>query len=325
MSAAPRYRVGLVGARGHVGGELVRLLAGHPQLTLTRAAARQDLGRPLAGADAVVLEDMSPGTVAAWPVDVAILALPNGHAAAYAALAPPDTVVVDLSADHRFDPAWAYGLPERERQRQPERTRPRLHGARRIANPGCYATGIQLGLGPALARLAGSPVVFGVSGHSGAGTTPSPRNDPARLRDNLLAYSLTGHLHEREASHHLGHSLQFVPHVAAWFRGISLTLSLPLARPHTATDLLALYRDAYADEPLVQVRADIPEVQASAGRHDVQIGGFAVAGDHAVLVVTLDNLLKGAASQALQNINLALGLPERLGVPHDPPLSPAVG
>lgn len=312
----PQSTIGLVGARGHVGGELIRLLATHPQLRLTHAASRQDIGRPLAGTD-LVLEDMSPETVARWPVDVVVLALPNGPAPALAAQLPSIPVLVDLSADHRFDPAWIYGLPER--------TRAQLHGARRIANPGCYATGIQLGIGPALPLLGGPPTVFGVSGYSGAGTTPSPRNDPARLHDNLLAYSLTGHLHEREASHQLGQSLHFIPHVAAWFRGIHLTITLPLARPIAAADLHALYRDTYAHEPLVHVHADAPEVQAIAGRHDVQIGGFAVDGQHAVLVVTLDNLLKGAASQALQNINLALGLPERLGVPHDPPLAPAVG
>lgn len=312
------HTAALVGARGHVGGELIRLLAAHPQLRLTHAASRQDIGRPLAGTH-IVLEDMSPETVATWPVDVVILALPNGHAAQYAAMLPPETLVIDLSADHRFDPAWTYGLPER--------TRSRIHGARRIANPGCYATGIQLGLGPAIPLLAGPPTAFGVSGHSGAGTTPSPRNDPARLRDNLLAYSLTGHLHEREASHQLGHSLHFIPHVAAWFRGIHLTLTLPLAQPTTAADLLAHYQRTYQDEPLVHVTAAIPEVQAIAGRHDVHIGGFEInAADatHAVVIVTLDNLLKGAASQALQNLNLALGLPERLGVPHDHPLPPGM-
>lgn len=315
--------VGLVGARGHVGGELVRLLAGHPGLSLARAASRQGVGAPLASlwpdapAD-VVVEDMSPETVARWPVDALVLALPNELAPGYVRALPDRTggpVVVDLSADHRFDDAWVYGLPERHRAR--------IAGARRIANPGCYATGIQLGVAPALPLLAGAPQVFGVSGYSGAGTTPSPRNDPARLRDNLMAYSLTGHVHEREATRHLGRPVRFVPHVAAFFRGISLTITLPLARPETAASLLARWREAYAGEPLVRVVAEVPEVQAAAGRHGVAIGGFAVDGTHAVLVVTLDNLLKGAATQALQNLNLALGLPERLGVPDDDP--PAVG
>jgi N-acetyl-gamma-glutamyl-phosphate reductase len=310
--------VGLVGARGHVGGELVRLLAGHPGLALARAASRQGVGASLraqigAGPEGLVVEDMSPETVAGWPVDAVVLALPNGLAAAYAAALDRagGPAIVDLSADFRFDDAWAYGLPELHRAR--------LHGARRIANPGCYATGIQLGVAPALALLAGPPQAFGVSGYSGAGTSPSPRNDPARLRDNLMPYALVDHVHAREASRHLGRPVRFTPHVAAFFRGITLTITLPLARPETAASLLARYREAYAGEPLVRVTAEIPEVQAAAGRHDVTIGGFAVDGEHAVVVVVLDNLLKGAATQALQNLNLALGLPERLGVPHDPP------
>jgi len=297
--------VGLVGARGHVGGELVRLLAGHPQLGLTRAASRSDVGARLH--DGPVLEDMSPEAVAAWPVDVVVLALPNGHAPAYAALARPGVVVIDLSADHRFDPAWVYGLPER--------TRGRVAGARRIANPGCYATGVQLGLAPLLRHLAGPPHVFGVSGYSGAGTTPSPRNDPARLHDNMLPYALTGHVHEREASAQLGRPLHFMPHVGAWFRGITLTISAPLARTLDPAALLAEYQRAYADEPRIHVTADIPEVRAIANSHDLHIGGFAVDDHHAVVIVTLDNLLKGAATQALQNINLALGLPEHQGIP----------
>lgn len=307
-------RVGLVGARGHTGGELVRLLAGHPALVLARAASRQGVGEPLraqigAGPEGLVVEDMSPETVAGWDVDAVVLALPNGLAAGYAAVIAERTAIVDLSADYRFDDAWAYGLPELHRAR--------LVGARRIANPGCYATGVQLGIAPARELLAGAPQAFGVSGYSGAGTSPSPRNDPARLRDNLMAYSLVGHVHEREASRHLGCAVHFMPHVAAFFRGISLTIALPLARPETSASLLARYREAYAGEPLVRVTAEIPEVQAAAGRCDVTIGGFAADGPHAVVVVTLDNLLKGAASQALQNLNLALGLPERLGVPHD--------
>lgn len=309
--------VGLVGARGHVGGELLHILQDHPGLRLTRAASRQGVGTPLhthfndlddSDGPEVVLEEPSIENVAGWGVDVVVLALPNGHAAAYAA-ALGGVCVVDLSADHRFDDRWVYGLPERHRAR--------IVGARRIANPGCYATGIQLGVAPALPLLAGPPQVFGVSGYSGAGTTPSPRNDPERLRDNLMAYSLIGHVHEREATRHLGHPVRFVPHVASFFRGISLTITLPLARAETAAGLIALYREAYAGEPLVRVTEDIPEVQAAAMRHGVTIGGFAVEGTHAVLVVTLDNLLKGAATQAVQNINLALGLPERLGVPHD--------
>lgn len=323
MTTSPGATLGLVGARGHVGGELAHLLAEHPGLRLARAASRQGVGDPLRAhlahaPEDIVLEDMSPETVASWPVDAVVLALPNGLARAYTdvlAARPRPPVVVDLSADLRFDQNWVYGLPERHRAQ--------IRRARQIANPGCYATGIQLGVGPALDLLSGPPHAFGVSGYSGAGTTPSPRNDPERLRDNLMPYALTGHLHEREASHHLGHPLRFVPHVAPFYRGITLTIALPLARPTDAAALLARYSDAYAGEPLIRVSPEIPEVRDAAGRHHVTIGGFQVDGTHAVLVVTLDNLLKGAATQALQNLNLALGLPELHGVPHDQP--PAVG
>lgn len=300
-------RVGLVGARGHVGAELIALLAAHPRLELAFAASRQGVGEAVAGAPGLTMEELTPETVAGWRADAVVLALPNELSRAYVSGLAAGTVIVDLSADHRFDPAWVYGLPERGRVA--------IAGARRIANPGCYATGMQLGIGPLLERLQGPPQVFGVSGYSGAGTTPSPRNDPTRLRDNLMPYALIGHLHEREVSFQLGRSVHFTPHVAGFFRGISLTISVTLDRPETAASLLARFRDEYADEPLVAVGAAIPEVAAAAGRHGVAIGGFAAEGQRAVLVVTLDNLLKGAATQALQNLNLALGLPEGLGVP----------
>jgi N-acetyl-gamma-glutamyl-phosphate reductase len=122
-------------------------------------------------------------------------------------------------------------------------------------------------------------------------------------------------LHAREVSHQLGRSVHFTPHVAGFFRGISLTIAATLTRPETPASLLARFREAYADEPLVAVGAEVPEVVMAAGRHGACIGGFATEGHRAVLVVTLDNLLKGAATQALQNLNLALGSDEGLGVP----------
>src|SRR4029079_13504573 len=118
--------------------------------------------------------------------------------------AQPGAVIVDLSADHRFDAAWVYGQPERKREG--------LTRARRIANPGCYATAMQLALAPLLPLVEGPANVFGVSGYSGAGTTPSPKNDPEALRDNLIPYALVGHGHEREVEAELGCRLFFVPH-----------------------------------------------------------------------------------------------------------------
>lgn len=320
MTDGARHRVGLLGARGHVGVELLELVLGHPDLGIAFLGSRQLAGQPLAAmlppqsarrerAAGLLFEDLGPEAAAARDVDLVFLALPNGLAAPYVAAfraARPDVTLVDLSADHRFDEAWAYGLPEHHRAT--------LRGARAIANPGCYATAAQVALEPLVRELAAAPSIFGVSGYSGAGTTPSPRNDVEALRDNLMPYALVGHVHEREIGHHLGHPVRFMPHVAPFFRGITLTIDCELAAATTADELRARYAARYADEPLIAVTSEPPLVRDAAGKHGVTVGGFATAGTRAVVVATIDNLLKGAATQALQNANLALGLPELRGI-----------
>ena len=290
--------LGLIGARGYVGRELVSLVEPHAQLELRLAVSQRD--------------GKSPGDVAAERLDAYVLALPNGASEPYVeaiASARPDAVIVDLSADHRFDAAWVYG--------QPERNRAAVRQARLVANPGCYATATQLALAPLVPLLEGPANAFGVSGYSGAGTTPSPKNDPEALRDNLMPYALAGHVHEREVASQLGCRLFFMPHVAPFFRGITVTVSAALAAPTTLAELESRYRAAYEAEPLVRFQSEIPLVRDIAGKHGVVIGGLTLSDDarHAVVVATIDNLLGGAATQALRNLNLALGLPENEGVP----------
>jgi N-acetyl-gamma-glutamyl-phosphate reductase len=177
---------------------------------------------------------------------------------------------------------------------------------------------MQLAIAPMEDALAGPVQCFGVSGYSGAGTTPSDKNDPQQLRDNLMPYALAGHVHECEVSHQLGHPVEFMPHVAAHFRGITLTANLHLNRTHGVELIRHRYADYYRDEPLVRVSDAAPWVSRIAGRHDVEIGGFTVAdgGRRVVVVATIDNLLKGAATQALQNLNLAFALEETMGIPY---------
>ena len=165
--------------------------------------------------------------------------------------------------------------------------------------------------------LAGPVQCFGVSGYSGAGTSPSDKNDPEKLRDNLMPYSLVGHVHEREVSRQLQHPVEFMPHVAPHFRGLTITANMHLSSSMTAAEANARYRQRYGHEPLLRVIDDAPWVSRIAGKHHVEIGGFTVSGDGRRLVAaaTLDNLLKGAATQALQNLNLAFGLPETQGIP----------
>jgi N-acetyl-gamma-glutamyl-phosphate reductase len=307
----------LIGGRGYTGAELLALLARHPVLGLAFASSHSQAGTPISDACSAWPGDdtfigLDAGQVAEREADAWVLAVPNGAAGAWAEAigkAHPEAVILDLSADHRFQSDWVYGLPERNRDA--------LRTARRIANPGCYATGLQLALLPLLDQLHGAPSVFGVSGYSGAGKKPSANNDPDRLRDNLLPYKLAGHVHELEVTHQLEHRVRFMPHVAAFFRGISLTLSLQLREPTRPELLLERFAAFYGEEPRVRVQAAIPEVRAVQGTPDCLLGGFTVDERDprcVTLVSVLDNLLKGAASQALQNINLALGLDESLGL-----------
>jgi len=318
MSTPKTYTVGIVGARGHTGAELIQLIAAHPQLALGFVSSRELAGQRVADtypevAGELAFENLDADAVAAKGVDAVILALPNDLSAPFVAAldaARPDTVIVDLSADHRFEGSWYYGLPEL--------TRGDYTGQKHISNPGCYATAMQLAISPLLDQLAGPPQCFGVSGYSGAGTTPSDKNNPELLRDNLMPYSLTNHVHEREVTAHLRVPVEFMPHVAPHFRGITMTVNLWLQQPVAREQIVDTYRRFYAGEPLIEILDEAPWVSRIAGRHGVQIGGFTVApgGKRVVVVATLDNLLKGAATQAMQNLNLALGLDELTSIPH---------
>ena len=306
-------RIGLVGARGHTGRELIRLIAGRADLELVFAGSRDLAGRavtemaPEAPAD-LLFEAIDPKALAAREVDAVILALPNGVSPAFVEAidaAGGQTLLVDLSADWRFDDQWVYGLPEAY-------GREAIAGVQRVANPGCYATAGQLALAPLRGEIDGSVHVFGVSGYSGAGTTPSRKNDLDALADNLMPYALSGHLHEAEMARHSGCTIRFTPHVAGFFRGIIATVHIPLSVARNREALLAQYREYYAGEDLIEIIEGIPEVRDGADRDGAVIGGFGLSdcGRHVVVVCAIDNLLKGAAVQAMQNLTLALGLPE---------------
>ncbi|KAK0386684.1 hypothetical protein NLU13_6519 [Sarocladium strictum] len=312
-------RIGLIGARGYTGQALIDLLNGHPNIDLRHVSSRELVGQELKGYNKrkIIYESLSPEDVARLDkegeVDAWIMALPNNVCKSFVeALDQSPSLIVDLSADYRFDTTnrWTYSLPELVK-------RNKIADSTRISCPGCYATGSQLGISPLVPYLGGVPTIFGVSGFSGAGTKKSPKNDETLLKDNLLPYSLTGHIHEREISHHLGAPIAFIPHVASWFRGIQLTINIPLAKEMTSRDIRQIYQDRYAGEKLVKVVGEAPYVKSIQNKHGVEIGGFAVdsTGKRVVICATIDNLNKGAATQCLQNMNLALGYDEYQGIP----------
>ncbi|MEO8460224.1 MAG: N-acetyl-gamma-glutamyl-phosphate reductase [Dokdonella sp.] len=309
-------KVGIVGARGHTGTELIRLVAAHPHFELAFVSSRELVGQRVADHVAgfsgeLRYENVDAETVATKRADAVALALPNDKAAPYVAAIDArcsETVVIDLSADYRFDGSWYYGLPEL--------TRNSYAGQRRISNPGCYASAMQFAIAPMLNALAGPVQCFGVSGYSGAGTTPSDRNDIDKLRDNLIPYALVGHMHEREVTHHLGVAVEFMPHVAPHFRGLTITANLHLRERQSLADVRARYESRYANEPLLRISDAAPWVSRIAGKHGAEVGGFTLS-DHGlrlVVIATLDNLLKGAATQAMQNLNLAFGFGETEGI-----------
>ncbi|CCE94052.1 bifunctional acetylglutamate kinase/N-acetyl-gamma-glutamyl-phosphate reductase TDEL_0H01930 [Torulaspora delbrueckii] len=315
-------RVALIGARGYTGKNLISLIDNHPHLEVAHVSSRELKGQKLdyynkanLVYEALQIDDIknleSQGDVDFW-----VMALPNKVCEPFVEAIESvhgKSKIVDLSADHRFVPEaeWAYGLPELN-------DRNKIAAAKKIANPGCYATGSQVALAPLSQYITGLPTVFGVSGYSGAGTKPSPKNDPSFLSDNLIPYALTNHIHEREISTRLGHEVAFVPHVGQWFQGISLTVSVPIKQGSlTSEDVSALYKKFYKGERLIHIADDIPLVKDISGTHGVVVGGFKVneSKDRVVLCATIDNLLKGAATQCLQNINLALNYGEYDGIP----------
>jgi N-acetyl-gamma-glutamyl-phosphate reductase len=232
------FRVGVIGARGHAGSELLKILDRHPHVEVVLAGSRELAGQPVPEIAGLFFESLDPEELSGRDLDTLFLALPDGVGGPWSEVVPDDTVIVDISADHRFDDSWVYGLPELFRDK--------IAGARRIANPGCYATALQLTIAPFVEDLHGVPTVFGVSGYSGAGTTPSPRNDPENLKDNLIPYKLTGHNHEREGTHHLGQTVRFMPHVHPAFRGLLVTAHMPLAEAMTVEEASARLTASYA-------------------------------------------------------------------------------
>jgi N-acetyl-gamma-glutamyl-phosphate reductase/acetylglutamate kinase len=297
-------KVALIGARGYTGQALISLLNSHPHMDLRHVSSRELAGKKLQGYEKrdITYESLSPEDVRrmqeSGEIDCWVMALPNGVCKPFVDAVEQGrghSVIVDLSADYRFDKSWTYGLPELVKRSD-------IAKATRISNPGCYATAAQLGIAPLVPFLGGQPTVFGVSGYSGAGTKPSPKNDVENLANNLIPYSLTDHIHEREISSRLGVDVAFIPHVASWFQGIHHTISIPLKESMTSRDIRQIYQERYAGEKLVKVTGEPPSVKSISGKHGVEIGGFGVhsSGKRVVVCATIDNLLKGAATQCLR-------------------------
>jgi N-acetyl-gamma-glutamyl-phosphate reductase len=301
-AGAGALSAGIAGASGYSGRELARLIAGHPRLSLRTAQARSEGFDPL-----------SPDQLARC--DIAFLCLPHGASRAFGeAIAGTGTPVVDLGSDFRLDPDWAYGLTELFRQD--------VLDSRQIANPGCYATAATLALALlAEAGLLDAPVAIdGKSGVSGAGREPTDRTHVSEVEGGVQPYTPTGHRHIAEIERSLERlagepvPVTFTPHLAPHSRGLEVTCYARLRRPLEQAEADALYRARYDAEPFVSVEQRVHPGRLH-GANSCHVGVWIDSRTQtAICAAAIDNLVKGAAGQALQNANLALGLDEGAGL-----------
>lgn len=336
-----RYRAAILGASGFAGAELLRRLLRHPHVEIVRACAADHLGEPvsaahphLEGQTALLFEPTVPER-ATEDVDIVVMGLPHGASVEVVrAAADRDVRLLDLSGAFRLRDRDAYRryygdhpapeLVESFVYGLPELNRARIRGARRVASPGCFATAIELGLLP-LARaglLEGAIEVVGITGSSGSGVVPSPGTHHPVRAGNLRTYRPLDHQHAPEIVETLREAgareprVSFVPVSAPLVRGIFATAFARVPAATTEAELARAYADAYDAEPFVRVpAARLPEVVAVAGSNHAEVGwllGPAEAGERLVTTFSaLDNLVKGGAGQAVQNLNLMLELDER--------------
>lgn len=325
-------RVAVVGATGYAGQELVRLLARHPRAILAGAFATGTDGaaRRLPALARLWDGEIEPYALdrVAGRADAAILALPDQAAAAAApALAAAGLRVFDLSgafrladaaARRRWYPATPDPLPAGTAYGLTEHYREAIAGARLVACPGCYPTAALLALGPLAAAgiLEGDIVIDAKSGLSGAGKTPSERTHFSENHGSAAAYGVFAHRHAAEIEQQLGRPVTFVPHLVPLDRGILETIYVRVTPAATEADIAALFEQAYARAPFVRLTGDrLPEIKHVAWTNFCDIGWrLEPGGRRLVLVACLDNLVKGAAGQAVQNLNVAWGFDERAGL-----------
>ena len=344
MENNKKIKIGIVGGTGYTGVELLRLLSVHPNATLTAITSRGEAGLPVAEMfpslrGYVDLKFTDPATANLNDCDVVFFATPHGVAMRQAeALLEAKVKVIDLAADFRLQDTavfekWykmphscpavlreaVYGIPELYREQ--------IKSAQVIGNPGCYPTTVLLGLAPLLEHglidFSAPIIADSKSGVSGAGRKAEVATLFAEASDNMKAYGVSGHRHHPEIHAQLtqlaGNDVQFifVPHLIPMIRGMLSTIYVKLSDIAKSVDLQALFEARYQHERFVDVlpAGVLPETRSVRGSNQIRIALHQHSGtDYLTLVVVQDNLVKGAAGQAVQNMNIMFGLPETAGL-----------
>ncbi|HTF57445.1 MAG TPA: N-acetyl-gamma-glutamyl-phosphate reductase [Planctomycetota bacterium] len=321
-----RKKAVVLGASGYIGGEVVRLLLGHPRVELAGIGARESAGLTLAEVQPNLrgLSDLAfrKNEELLEGADVFFLSLPHGEAQKMAPRLPKSAKIIDLSGDFRLadKAAWelqgefAYGLPEINRSR--------IREARCVAVAGCFATASILSCWPLTREkaVAGTIIIDGKTGSSGAGSKPGEKTHHPFRAGAFFAYEMFHHRHTPEIRQALGGAeVLFQPHSAPMVRGVFTTSYVPMTGEIAEADLVALYRKAYAESPFVRVASGTSNVAHVRGSNFADLG-VNVRGRTAVIFGAIDNLLKGGASQAVQCMNLMLGFDEGEGINQAPAL-----
>ena len=329
------YRIAVVGASGYGGAEIVRLLSAHPCAQVTVATSGRSAGKqlreecPWLSTD-IVLTEFDPSAVDA---DVVFLCQEAGFAMEHAPALVGHAKVIDLSADFRLTDLDLYARTYGRPHLNPALPSPAVYGlpelvdreaiasAALVANPGCYPTATLLALMPLIRAglVAGTPVVDAKSGVSGAGRSRKETDYLfAELSGGFKAYATVGHRHTPEIEQLAGLPIRFTPHLIPTPRGIESTCHVPIISGQGQDSLRKLYREAYRSEPFVRVQDTPPSTKQVSGSNRCDIAVFYdERTGHAVVQSVIDNLVKGAAGQAIQNMNLMLGIPETTGLPMD--------
>lgn len=308
--------VGIIGGAGYAAGELIRLLLAHPGVRLSHVHSRSQAGKRLSDCHEGILgdSDLCFSDAMRWDMDVLFLCMGHGESAKLLAehRLPPELLLIDLSHDFRWAEGFVYGLPELGRDA--------IQGSRRVANPGCFATAIQLALLPlAQAQALHSDVhVSATTGSTGAGQSLQPTTHFSWRSNNLSVYKPFQHQHLYEIGESLRHAqpgfeqpIHFIPWRGNFTRGIFASLYTDTDR--SEGELRQLYEDYYAGHPFVHISPSSPSLKEVVNTNKC-ILHIEKHGSKVLVLSLIDNLLKGASGQAVQNMNLALGLPEDMGL-----------
>ncbi|MCL6447804.1 MAG: N-acetyl-gamma-glutamyl-phosphate reductase [Armatimonadetes bacterium] len=338
------FKAGIIGATGYTGAELVRILHRHPQVELTALTTQSYAGKPfwevyphLYNYVDLICEERDLEKLIG-SCEVIFVSLPHGHALALAGeITGRGKILIDLGADFRFRSPdvyekW-YGVTHTARELAaqavyglPEIHREKIRPARLVANPGCYPTSVILGLAPLLKNGLVEPesiVIDSKSGVSGAGRGLSLNTHYCEVNENIKAYGVASHRHTPEIEQELSLlagvevTVSFTPHLTPMTRGILSTIYGKLTRPASQEEVLALYREFYAGEPFVRLlpAGMLPATKMVSGSNHCDLGVVVDRRTGRIVVVSaIDNLIKGASGQAVQNMNIILGLPETAGL-----------